>query len=200
MLAEQYITTVANDLKGIISQLDRVKDAAAHIFGAVTAGQSVFVIDQYNILDAEMVNRAGGLALFTSLRNELADPSTGDVYVISAYHPDDPVDMGFLTEAREIGAAVIAIAPPGALADEADTALLNTYDPHNGILEAPGVGEPFCPASGIFNTTLAWMMAADVCERLLADDRTPSVFMNESLKGGDDFNEATRRDYTQKGF
>ena len=67
MLALRYINTAEENLKTILNQLDSIKNAAEMITRVVLDGNKVFVVDKYGIIDAELVNRTSGLALFRSL-------------------------------------------------------------------------------------------------------------------------------------
>jgi len=200
MLADQYITRVEKDLVSVLGKLDEVKTVAGMIVDAVLNGRRVFVSDKYGILDSELVNRAGSLALYRSLSAGTSALESGDIIIISAYHPADPFDLGVVSNAREIGCKTISITPPGELADSSDMALLNTFDPDNGIIDLQGIEKPFCPVNGILNAALAWMLTAEITELLVNSGKSPSVFVNESLKNGVETNTTARRSYTEKGY
>ena len=184
MLASQYINSIEESLGNLLNQLDSIQKAAEKIVSTVTGGKNVFVVDRYGIIDTELAYRASGLALFRSLKYDRSKLAEGDVLIISAYHPEDEYDMFHLNWAHSLGASVISISPEGTLAQNTDIALLNNDNGQNGIITVSGIDRQFCPASGIENATLAWMLAAETAALLMAEAKIPTVYYGNYLIDG----------------
>ena len=200
MLAERYLDIVEKSLITLRDQFDTIDKAAELIARVALAGNRVFIVDKYRIVDNELVDRASGLALFNSLLSSRSKLAKGDVLIISAYHPDDEDDEKYLNLAHSLGATVITISPQGILSQNADIALLNNDNGENGVITASGISHPFCPTSGIMNATLAWSLAAESAAKIMALGKLPTVFWGTYLLGGADKRSEARKKYTTLGY
>lgn len=200
MPAEHYIDKAAEHLASIISQLDSVKEIGELIAHSVLNGKKVYIMDRYAIVDAELVERPSGLILFRSYKDDGNDMVNGDIFILSALHPEDDEDIALLNKARSLGATVISISPKGPLSQSADHALINNGDGKNGVITIPGVDKPFCPVSGIVNVTLAWALAAETTASLHKHGVKPSVFRGEYLAESSGKNSEARKRYLSLGY
>lgn len=200
MLAKYYLDKVLESLSSLPDRLEPVKSTAGHIVKAVLNGKKVYVMDRFNIVDAELVGRPSGLALFRSYKEEGDDMADGDIFILSAYYPDNESDLRLLEKARSQGAFTVSISPEGALSQMSDNALINKTDSANGIITIPEVDNLFCPLSGIINVTLAWALVAETTAALLQENITPTVFYGEYLAGCGGKNSESRKKYVSLGY
>lgn len=83
MIHEQYAQAIQSVFTRIeTDQLPKIEQAAAWIVDAVAAGGAVHVFDTGHIVNSELINRAGGLALLKSLK-----------YTFSVEDPIRPRDL-----------------------------------------------------------------------------------------------------------
>ncbi len=184
MLAESYIDTVTNGIGRISEQTAIIVRAAQAIGESALGGNKVFVFDSRGIIDNEMVNRASGLALFRQATAGRTILTSGDSIVVSSITGEDEASQSIIAEAKDAGTKVISIAPSGILSDSADIALLNDLDPDNGVIDLSGVGDPFCPVSGIINAAIAWMVVAETVMFIIGQGKQPTVLCGEYIEGG----------------
>ncbi len=200
MPAKYYLDKVLESLSSLTGRLEPVKSIAGRIVQAVQKGKKVYVMDRFNIVDAELVERPSGLALFRSYKEDGDDMADGDIFILSAYYPDDENDLNLIEKARSQGAFTVTISPEGALSKMSDSALINKDDSANGIITIPEVDNPLCPLSGIINVTLAWALAAETTAALLQENITPTVFYGEYLVGYAGKNSEARKKYVSLGY
>lgn len=200
MLAESYIDTVTNGIGRIPEQIEVIVRAAQAVGESALGGNKVFVYDSRGIIDNEMVNRASGLALFRQVTAGRTVISAGDSIIVSSITSEDEASQSIIGEAKAAGAKVVTIAPPGMLSDSADIALLNDMDPDNGVIVLSGVGDPFCPVSGIINATIAWMVVADTVFYIIGQGKQPTVLCGEYIEGGKNKYTEARKRFTAMGY
>ena len=200
MLSKYYLDKVLESLSSLIGLLEPVKSTAGRIVQAVLNGKKVYVMDRFNIVDAELVERPSGLALFRSYKKDGDDMSDGDIFILSAYYPENETDLSLLELARSQGAFTVTISPEGALSQMSDSALINKDDSANGIITIPEVDNPLCPLSGIINVTLAWALVAEITAALLQENITPTVFYGEYLAGCAGKNSEARKKFVSQGY
>ncbi|MCE5250332.1 hypothetical protein LLG96_08945 [bacterium] len=190
--AEEHITSVAN-------QFDTLKKAGETIAKAVLDGKKVFIMDRFDIVDAEMVDHPSGLALFRSYKIYGNTMTDGDIFILAAYFPDNEDDRSLVEQARARGAFIITISPKGLLSQSAGLALLND-DSANGVITIPGITGAFCPVSGIINTVLAWSLAAETVSALLAQGVQPTVSWGEYFANSEGKSAEARKRFLSLGY
>ena len=122
-----------------------------------------------------------------------------------------PVCLGLA--AREAGVRVIALtaleyarrAVPahrsGKLLHEvADHVLDNCVPYGDACLEVEGLAAPVFPLSGIATTLVAWMLCAQVLEKLLARGLSPQVYLSANRPDGPAFNDQATATFNQVGY
>ncbi|MBT4485602.1 MAG: hypothetical protein HOC71_18190 [Candidatus Latescibacteria bacterium] len=200
MLALHFIDIAEKNLGTVLNQFDTIKKSAEMITNVVLGGNNVFVVDKYGIIDAELVERASGLAIFRSLKHGRSQLTGEDVLVISSYHSADEYDLDHLRKAHSLGASVISISPPGELAQNSDIALLNTADEQNGVITVSGIVRPFCPVNGIINAAFAWALSAEIATLIIADGKIPTIFAGEYLADGEEKISRARKEFSSRGY
>lgn len=200
MLAETYIRTVTEKIAGLDSQIDSIKSAAGKVVECALGGGRVFVADPSGIIDAELTNRASGLALFRRYFSGRTKTTTGDILIMFSLTADNEAALAMLETAHESGASSIVVAPAGAVAEAGQMALVNNTDIANGVLELSGIGKAFCPISGITNAAIGWAIVAETMAAFIAADKKPTVLWGEHLKGGREKRIEARRQLSSQGY
>ena len=126
----------------------------------------------------------------------------GDVLIVVSVSGRNSIAIEFAKVARERMINVIAVTGldysktvksrhPGGknMYEYADVVLDNKAVAGDAIMEAKGMRQKFCPASGVTSTVILQCMVAATIEELLARGITPPVFMAANVDGGEEFNE-----------
>ncbi len=125
----------------------------------------------------------------------------GDVLIVVSVSGRNAVPIEFAKIAKERMIKVIAVTgldysksvepryPDGKnMYEYADVVLDNKAIAGDAIMEAEGMKQKFCPASGITSTAVLQCMVAATVEELLARGITPPVFMAQNVDGGEEYN------------
>ena len=126
----------------------------------------------------------------------------GDVLIVVSVSGRNAISIEFAKIAKERGIKVIAVTgldysksvkprhPDGKnMYEYADVVLDNKAVAGDAIMEAEGMKQKFCPASGITSIAVLQCMVAATVEELLSRGITPPVFMAQNVDGGEEFNE-----------
>ncbi|MGK5553992.1 sugar isomerase domain-containing protein [Actinomadura kijaniata] len=161
-------------------------------------GPGIAALDTRPVTLGSAIERLPGYA-DAILDNAPVEP--GDVLIVVSVSGRNPVPVEMAASARARGLTVIAVtsrAYSGAvasrhasgrkLADVAHLVLDNKVDEGDAVLEAEGVPQRFCPASGVTGTALLHAVVAATVERLVARGVTPPVFLSANLDGGAEWN------------
>lgn len=125
----------------------------------------------------------------------------GDVLILVSVSGRNAVPIEMAQLARERGIKVIGVTsrvysdafasrhPSGKkMYDFADVVLDNKVDQGDAMLQAKGVPQRFCPASGVTSTAILQALVAATVEKLLARGVTPPIFLAGNVDGGMEYN------------
>ncbi|HAJ94926.1 MAG TPA: SIS domain-containing protein [Actinobacteria bacterium] len=137
----------------------------------------------------------------------------GDVLIVVSVSGRNAVPIEFAKVARERKIKVIAVTgfdysksveprhPDGKnMYEYADIVLDNKAIAGDSIMEAEGMKQKFCPASGITSTAVLQCMVAATVEELLTRGITPPVFMAQNVEGGEEYNKKMLAEYRDRIF
>jgi len=137
----------------------------------------------------------------------------GDVLILVSVSGRNAVPIEMAELARERGIGVIAVTsrayteavssrhPSGKKMYEfADIVLDNKVDKGDAVLEAEGMPQKFCPASGVTSTALLQGLVAATIQELLRRGITPPVFLAANVDGGAEYNARLLKQYKERIF
>ena len=200
MLAAKYMDAAEKAITEVLKQLEPVQKAARIIAQAATNHKKVFVSDPHGVVESEIADKPGNLALFRSLQHSEESLGQGDVLILSSFFPSEERDLAIVAQAHSAGSRVITISPGGRLAESADQAILDSGVELNGVLTTPGIDQPFGPVNGITHVLLLNMVQVETAAVLLASGKTPIALPGAYLAGGSEKLIEAERKFTQQGF
>lgn len=137
----------------------------------------------------------------------------GDCLIVGSVSGRTPRPVSTAIAAREIGVKVIAITSmeytkqtePAHLSGKllyevADYVLDNCVPAGDACLEVPGLAVKAFPLSGLGTITVAWMLCAQVIEKLIARGLPPHVYMSANRPEGPEFNKAGEAEFNRLGY
>ncbi|MGM0365536.1 MAG: sugar isomerase domain-containing protein [Actinomycetota bacterium] len=137
----------------------------------------------------------------------------GDVLLVVSVSGRNAIPIEFAKIAKQRNIKVIAVTgldysktvkprhPDGKnMYEYADVVLDNKAIAGDAIMEAEGMKQKFCPASGITSTVILQCMVAATVEELLARGITPPIFMAANVDGGEEFNQKILSEYKNRIF
>lgn len=184
MLASKYLESVERAIAAVAERAPEIRKAAEMVLSAINGGKRVFVTDRHGILESELSDKPGCLALFRSLQRSTERLAEGDILILSALLPSDAQDLEIVRQTKALGGRVIAICSEGELSRNADLVVPDQGVESNAVLTAPGLEAPFAPVSGIVHVLLLNLIQADTAELMLAAGKAPTVLPGEYIADG----------------
>ncbi len=137
----------------------------------------------------------------------------GDVLMLASVSGRTSGTVELARAASEMGVTVIGLTsleytaqiesdhPSGEkLCDAADIVIDNCAPFGDACLEAEAYEHRVLPISGVAMTTIAWMICADVIDRMTALGTPPHVYMSVNRPGGREYNAQAEREYNEQGY
>jgi uncharacterized phosphosugar-binding protein len=137
----------------------------------------------------------------------------GDVLILVSVSGRNAVPIEMAQLAKDRGIKVIGVTsriyteafasrhPSGKKMYEfADIVLDNKVDAGDALLEAEGMPQKFCPASGVTSTAILHALVAATIEALLSQGITPPVFLAGNVDGGMEYNARLLEQYQDRIF
>jgi len=157
--------------------------------------------------------RPGPDLRLTDVALDASQVRAGDVLIAGSVSGRNEQVVDVAIKARERGAFVIALTatayssqvaskhPSGKrLYEVADITLDNGAVLGDASLEVEGLEVKAIPTSGIGAAVVAWVLIAEVIERLIAKGNPPQVYASANLDWGVEFNERARKAFEERGL
>lgn len=137
----------------------------------------------------------------------------GDVLWLVSNSGKEPFPVALALGVREKGAAVVAVTsvafsaalaaahPSGRrLYEVADVVIDTRGAVGDAAVDAPGLGTPICPLSGLLNVAAVWALQAETIQALQSRGIDPSVYRSVNLPDGFDWNDRAEARYRARGI
>lgn len=170
-------------------------------------------IASLDIRPATMSSEIERLPGYARILLDNAPVEPGDVLILVSVSGRNAVPVEMAQLAQERGIKVIGVTsrvyteafssrhPSGKKMYEfADIVLDNKVDAGDAMLEAEGMSQKFCPASGVTSTAILHALVAATIEELLSRGIAPPVFLAGNVDGGMEYNARLLRQYKDRIF
>jgi uncharacterized phosphosugar-binding protein len=139
--------------------------------------------------------------------------ASGDVLWLVSNSGREAFPLALALGAKAKGCAVVGVTsvafsraaearhPSGKRLFEVADRVIDTRGPvGDAAVEAPGLGTPICPLSGLLNVAAVWALTAATVEALAARGVAPSVYRSVNLPDGFAWNDAAEARYRERGI
>lgn len=171
--------------------------------GGLALINAIFIpgLEALHTLPFGITSKIERLSGYAEIALDYAPIRKGDVLIVVSVSGRNAVPIEFAKVASERGIQVIAVTgldyskaveprhiDGKNMYEYADVVLDNKAVAGDAIMEAEGMIQKFCPASGITSTAVLQCMVAATVEELLSRGITPPVFVAQNVDGGEEFN------------
>jgi hypothetical protein len=124
------------------------------------------------------------------------------VFLIAAVGPDDPQELAWADEARANGNFIVGIGPSenDGLAGRCDVYFDDRCGEPAGVIAVPGRAERICPATGILNNIIAYMLTAQFVDEMCRRGAVPYFWMGFYREGGKAYSDIMRPFFLERGY
>ncbi len=144
---------------------------------------------------------------------ERSNLAKGDVLWLVSNSGKEPFPVALALGAKDAGCAVVAVTSvafsrsleprhsSGQRLFEVADAVIDTRAPiGDAAVEAPGLGTPVCPLSGLLNVAAVWALEAETIDALLRRGIRPAVYRSVNLPDGFAWNDRAEAQYRERGI
>jgi len=137
----------------------------------------------------------------------------GDVLIVSSVSGKGRNPIQLAISARELGVRVIGLTsmaytsqvesshPSGKRLFEVVDIAIDIGAPYgDATVDIPGIDHKVMPISGVSMLCIGWMMWGTVMERMSAAGDPPTTYMSVNREGGQEFYNACRKVYEERGY
>lgn len=202
-IGRQYVDLLLERLADFHAhEMDRVNETAVTIAKRIIGGGHYYVRSRNQGVQSEASGVAQGLMLSNAFEPRPAsEGGNQDVFLIAAVSPNDPQELAWAEEARASGNDLIGIGPSnnGGLRDGCGVYFDDRCDELAGVLSIPGRTERICPATGILNNIIMYMLTAQFVDEMCRRGAVPYFWMGFYRHGGD-YNNVMRPYCLERGY
>lgn len=183
--------------------LDRINAPAVTIAKRIIDGGHYYVRSRNEGVKSEANGVAQGLRMVNVFEPRPAsEGGDRDVMLIAAVSVNDPQEMAWADEARANGNFIVGIGPShnDRLRDRCDVYFDDRCDEDTGVLAIPGQEEKICPATGIINNIIMYMLTAQFVDEMCRRGAVPHFLMGGYRVGGGAYCEAMGPSFVERGY
>ncbi len=138
---------------------------------------------------------------------------TGDVMLIGSVSGRNRRPVELALACRDVGVRTVGLTslaystqvvsahPSGKRLFEVADVTVDIGAPYgDAAVELPGIEIPVLPVSGVAFAVAGWMIWERVLERMAAEGDPPTVYLSVNRPGGQEYYEAARRRYEERGY
>ena len=200
----EYAQVLLDRLADVHGQdMPRIQETAVTIAERIIGGGHYFVHSRNEGVSSEARGVAQGLTMVNRFEpRAVNEGGDRDVVLIAAVSVNDPQELAWADEARGNGNFVVGIGPtqnPG-LRDRCEIYLDDRCDEPAGVLAIPGREEKICPATGILNNIIMYMLTAQFVDEMCRRGAVPYFLMGGYRVGGGDYNKVMLPYCLERGY
>ena len=163
-----------------------------------------YIVRSRNLgVESEASTVAQGLMLANAFpARSIDEGGNKDTLLIAAVSSNDPQDITWAEEASANGNYVIGIGPTEnrELRDRCHVYFDNRCHEPGGVISIPGCTDKVCPATGILNNIIMYMLTAQFVDEMCRRGAVPYFWMGGYRCGGGDYNEIMRPFFLERGY
>ncbi|MBI4552458.1 MAG: hypothetical protein HY710_09355 [Candidatus Latescibacteria bacterium] len=203
-VGRQYVDLLLERIADVYAHdLDRLNAAAVTIARRIIGGGHYYVRSRNMGVQSESQGVAQGLMLTNAFDPRPAsEGGDRDVFLIAAVSPNDPQELAWADEARANGNYLVGIGPSSndGLRDRCDVYVDDRCQEPAGVIPIPGRPEPVCPATGILNNLIMYMLTAQFVDEMCRRGAVPYFWMGFYRLGGREYSDIMRPFFLERGY
>jgi hypothetical protein len=181
----------------------RIAETAVGIAKRIIGGGHYFVRSRNRGVESEANGVAAGLMMVNHFDPRPAgEGGDRDTMLIAAVSPDDPEELGWADGARANGTFLIGIGQPhnDGLRDRCDVYFDDRCVEMEGVIPIPGRPAGVCPATGILNNIIMYMLTAQFVDEMCRRGAVPCFWMGYYRQLGEPHNRVIRTLFLERGY
>lgn len=202
-IGRQYVELLLDRLADVHTQdLDHINEIAVVIAKRIIGGGHYYVRSRNEGIQSEASGVAQGLMMCNAFEPRPAsEGGDKDVFLIAAVSANDPQDLAWADEAKSNGNYLVGIGPSNSdgLRDRCDVYFDNRCDEAAGVIPIPGRSDKVCPATGILNNIIMYMLTAQFVDEMCRRGAVP-YFLMGAYRDGSDYNSVMRPFCLERGY
>ncbi len=202
-IGRRYVDILLERLADVHDQdLAYINEIAVVIAKRIIDGGHYYVRSRNQGIQSEANGVAQGLMMCNAFEprpeNEGGDK---DVFLIAAVSANDPQDLAWTDEAKSNGNYLVGIGPSNSdrLRDRCDVYFDNRCDEAAGVISIPDQVDQVCPATGILNNVIMYMLTAQFVDEMCRRGAVPYFFMG-AYRDGSTYNSVMRPFCLERGY
>ena len=203
IIGSQYVELLLDRLADVHAQdLDYINEIAVVIAKRIIGGGHYYVRSRNEGIQSEASGVAQGLMMCNAFEPRPAsEGGDKDVFLIAAVSANDPQDLAWAEEARSNGNYIVGIGPSNSdgLRDRCDVYFDNRCDETAGVIPIPGQPDKICPATGILNNIIMYVLTAQFVDEMCRRGAVP-YFLMGAYRDGSAYNSVMREFCLERGY
>lgn len=202
-IGRQYVDILLERLADVHAQdLEHINEIAVLIAKRIIDGGHYYVRSRNEGIQSEANGVAQGLMMCNAFEPRPASVGGDkDVFLIAAVSANDPQELAWAEETQANGNYVVGIGPSNndGLRDRCDVYFDDRCDEAAGVISIPGRSDKVCPATGILNNIIMYMLTAQFVDEMCRRGAVPYFFMG-AYRDGSDYNSVMRPFCLERGY
>lgn len=202
-IGRQYADILLERVLDVHTQdLEHINEIAVVIAKRIIGGGHYYVRSRNEGIQSEANGVAQGLMMCNAFEPRPAsEGGDKDVFLIAAVSANDPQELAWADEAQANGNYLVGIGPSNndGLRDRCDVYFDDRCDEIAGVISIPGRSDKVCPATGILNNIIMYMLTAQFVDEMCRRGAVPYFFMG-AYRDGSDYNSVMRPFCLERGY
>lgn len=203
IIGREYVDLLLERLADVHAQdLEYINEIAVIIAKRIIGGGHYYVRSRNEGIQSEASGVAQGLMMCNAFEPRPAsEGGDKDIFLIAAVIANDPQDLAWADEAQANGNYVVGIGPSNndGLHDRCDVYFDNRCDEAAGVIPIPGQPDKVCPATGILNNIIMYMLTAQFVDEMCRRGAVP-YFLMGAYRDGSAYNSVMRPFCLERGY